>query len=255
MIRIPGVTLLDAKNSEKSPENYGIYGHYGCGKTALAGDMILYYQSLGKECLYVVTPDEDPYTTLAQFDIGEVVAPAMTMSDLEKIFQGAAKAKVDVVVLDSMKGLYRLAMDKAIGKNKYPVENKEWAPVHDHFTTAVTLWKEAAPISVFLCPADRSTDSFVSPGEKKPNLIACDLPGKMAAGIRGQVSYMGYLTADLDNDTKEFDRKLSFVPEKGILTMARGLVRPMTEPITLNPGFGGNWERVLAALDEHREVQ
>ena len=126
--------------------------------------------------------------------------------------------------------------------------------MHDAFTSIVNKWKDATPISIFLCPADRSSDSFVDPGAKKPNLITCDLPGKMAAGIMGAVSYMGYLTSELHESTRTFQREITFVPQRGVLTLARGLVTQMTEPIKLVDGVEGNWANIQATFEAHRVV-
>jgi len=250
-LNIPGVNLLDATNAEKTPENYGLYGHLTTGKTQLAADAAAYYQDQGKSVIYIVTPGEDPYMTLKGFGLGAIVATVRTVAEFEGLLTKVS-GKVDVTILDSMKGLNRLAMDKAIGKDRYPQDGKEWAPVHDAFTSAVNKWLDASPVSIFLCPADRSTDSFVDPGAKKPNLITCDLPGKMATAIRGSVSYMGYITAELNETTRQFDREITFVPQRSVLTLARGLDRQMTEPIKLIDGRSGNWEKIQAAFAEHR---
>lgn len=253
-LNIPGVTLIDASSAEKTPENYGLYGHLTTGKSHLGADAAKFYQDQGMSVIYVVTPGEDPYTTLKSFGLGGIIAPVKSVKEFETLMDKIAK-KIDVCILDSMKGLNRLSMDSVIGKNKYPADGKEWAPVHDAFESVVNKWKDATPISIFLCPADRSSDSFVDPGAKKPNLITCDLPGKMAAQIRGAVSYMGYIESELDEETRVFKRTITFVPQRGVLTLARGLVNQMTEPIVLDPGYNGNWAKIQEAFEAHRVIE
>lgn len=252
MLNIPGVKLIDASNAETTPENYGLYGHLTTGKTHLAADAARFYIEQGLKVVYIVTPGEDPYTTVKGFDLGEILAPVHNVKEFDAVCDAVAKAKYDVTILDSMKGLSRITMDKAIGKDRYPVDGKEWGPAHDAFVSAVNKWKDCSRVSIFLCPADRSSDSFVDPGAKKPNLITCDLPGKMAAGIRGSVSYMGYIEAELDEKTRQFSRTITFVPQRGILTLARGLDVQMTEPIALNAGRSGNWAKIQDAFEAHR---
>jgi hypothetical protein len=255
MLRIPGVKLSAAVVGN-TPFNLCMYGHLTAGKTHMAADAAKHYMEQGKKVVYVVTPGEDPHTTLVRFGLGEIIATVNSLTDYEKVMK-ALKGNIDVVILDSIKGLQRMVFDQKIGKDKYPKVTKtenDWPQCHDAFISAMNLWKDAAEISIALCPADRSSDRFDSPDAQKPNLICCDLAGKMAADIRSIMSYMGYIESDLDEDNSVFNRTISFVPSRRILTLARGLLRQMTQPIPLVDGVG-NWERVLNAFEEHKQEE
>ena len=251
MLTIPGVKTRAAVIGE-TPETYIFYGHHTTGKTHLAADAAAHYQKLGKSVLYVVTPGEEPEATLSQFGLGEIITSVNKAAEVDELIK-AITDKVDVVIVDSLKGLNRLIMDKLCGKDKMPQDSKGWVPAHEAFSSAVTAFKAASPVTIFLCPADRSTDSFVDPDGKKPNVIACDLPGRMSTAIRATVSYMAYVESSFDQKTKVFTRSASFVPDNNILTLARGLRQPMTEPIVFT-GFDGQWGQITTALEEQRNA-
>lgn len=256
MLNIPGLKLTSAEFGQ-SPENYIIYGHHTAGKTNFAATAVEYYHERDKRVLYVVTPGEDPSTTLAQFGLGDIIVHVKDIREWEDVCKKAS-GKIDVIIVDSLKGLQRMSMDRAVGKDKYPKVTtgkdavNEWPAVHDAFATALNALRDVAPVSIGLCPADRSTDSFLTPDEKKPNLIGCDLAGKYAASVRGLVSYMGYVESNLDETTKQFERAITFVPARQLLTVARGLVRQMTSPIPIT-GVHGGWEAMQLAFEEHRK--
>lgn len=252
MLTIPGVNLVEATVGN-TPENYILAGHHASGKSNLAADALKFYQSQGKQGIYIVTPGEDPYMTVSQHDLGPVLVNIEKIADFDRVIDKVA-GKVDVIVMDSLKGLNRLAFDKAVGKDKYPKDSKEWAPAHEAFVSVVNKLKAASPVTIMLVPSDRSTDSFVDPNATKPNLIACDLPGKSSVQIQGAVSYLGYMESTLNADTKQFAHSITFVPQRGLLTLARGLRRQMTEPIALK-GIGGNWERIQEAFEAHRREE
>jgi len=252
MLRIPGVTLTSATVGN-TPFNVCLYGHLTSGKTHMMADAAKHYLAEDKNVLYVVTPGEDPHTTLVRFGLGDIICTVANINEYETLMK-AARGKIDVVILDSIKGVQRMVLDKLVGPNKYPKVTKtenDWPQCHDAFIASMNLWKDVAPISLSIVPADRSTDRFDSPDAAKPNLICCDLAGKMAADIRSIMSYMGYIESDLDEATKQFNRTISFVPSRRILTLARGLVRQMVEPIVLPDGMGG-WAKVLEAFEEHK---
>jgi len=252
ILSIPGVKTINASEAEEAPLNLGIFGPSQAGKTQLLASIAKFYQEQGLTVLYLATPNEDPYTTLSQFDLGSIVVPIDKAATFDKVAESVQRSKqVDVVLLDSLNGLSRMTMDRAIGVNRYPADSKEWAPTHDAFFSAVVKLKDMARISVFACAADRSADSFATPDAKKPNLIACDLPGKMATGISGAVSGLGYVQAELDDEKKVFNRSISFVPAKGTITFLRGLKRPMVEPIPLT-SFHDGWTEVVKVINEHK---
>lgn len=248
-LNIPGVKFVNPKSEVN--HSYGIYGHFNTGKTHLMADAAMYYMDKGMSVIYVITPEEDPMATLEKFDLGQIAVQVEDGKEFESLM-GKIKGKVDVCILDSIKGMNRMAMDKAIGKDRYPAESKDWGPAHDAFSSLAGVWKRATPISIFVCPADRSSDSFTNPNQKTPNLITCDLPGKMAAGIQGLVSHIGYLTAERNSKTGQREREVTFVPEKHLLSCARSLTREMTESIKLDLGKEGNWAKIMEAFDEHR---
>ena len=258
MLQIPGFKPTAAVIG-KTPFNLTIYGHLTAGKTHFAADACQYYLAQGKRVMYVVTPGEDPHTTLVGAGLGEIILTVANLGEYEKLMK-AAVGKVDVCILDSAKGLQRMVFDQKIGKDKYPKVTKtenDWPQCHDATISAFNMWKDVAEVSIALCPADRSSDRFDSPDATKPNLICCDLAGKMASDIRSINSYMGYLESDLDEENKIFNRTLSFVPSRRILSLARGLTTQMLEPIVLDDGMG-NYEKMLNAFEEHKgngEVQ
>ena len=251
-LNIPGVKLESATIG-RTPFNFCGYGHLTSGKTHMMADAAKYYMEQGLRVLYVVTPGEDPHTTLMRFGLGEIICTVEKIEEYETLMN-RAKGNIDVVILDSIKGVQRMVLDKLVGKNKYPKVTKtdnDWPQVHDAFIAAMGLWKDVCDISLSIVPADRSTDRFDSPDATKPNLICCDLAGKMAADIRSIMSYMAYIESELDEEEKVFHRTISFVPSRRILTLARGLIRQMVEPIVLPDGEGG-WATMLAAIEEHK---
>lgn len=257
-LAIPGVTLYDPANEEQREESYVIYGHYNTGKSHVAASAVKHYLEDGKTCLYVVCSGEDPYMTIGQLEIGQCVAKVQSMKDYTQLMKALMRSnpkeayKVDVIVLDSLAALSRMVTDQACGVGRYPDDPKKWRGIHDQFGIALTAWRECAPISIAVCPADRGADMFVTPDAKKPNLITPALPGQQATTLTGKVQYLGYLESSIEKDSHTVNRRIYFGPEEHCLTRANGVKRQMVEPVELVDG-PSNWTRIQEAIEAHRK--
>lgn len=252
MLKIPGITFESASTPGEVKLNMLLNGHFGAGKTHVAGSACRMIQDAGKEAVYLALPGEDPFATLSRFGLETCIYQAQTAREVEGFISKVKAGNIDLLVIDSLFSLYRLALDILFGKGASPKEAKEWGLSHDRFTSMLTGLQGLAPVTISLCPADRSADTFINPDQKKPNIIGSNLPGKFATQIAGFHTHVGYLTQEVDKETKQVHREISFVPGDSILTRANGLVRPMVEPIVLD-GVEA-WSQVLDALASHQTI-
>ena len=259
-LAIPGVTLIDAADVEQKEESYVLYGHYNSGKSHLLASALKYYMDQGKEVLYIVcnssSVGEDPMMTISQLGLGEVVAKVDTMRDYQAIMKALQTARrqgkgFDVVGLDSLASLSRLAVDSIAGVGKHP-EYEQWTKIHNAYGVAITAWKECCPISIAVVPADRRADTWANPEAKKKNLITPQLPGQQASSLIGRVQYLGYVEAEkVDGKIR---RKIYFGPEDHCQTRVNGLLREIEEPIELEHG-PDNWARIQDVFEAHRQPE
>jgi hypothetical protein len=259
-IAIPGVQLIDPAKEEQKEESYVLYGHYNSGKSHLLASAMRYYIDQGKSVLYIVCTSsslgEDPMMTIGQLGIGECVAKIGSMRDFQTLMKGLQqlalkKQGIDVVGLDSLASLSRLAVDSVAGPGKHP-EYEQWTKIHNAYGVAVTAWKECAPISIAVVPADRRADTWANPESKKKNLIVPQLPGQQAGSLIGKVQYLGYLEAE--KNEKQIQRRIYFGPEDHCQSRANGLLREIVEPIELDHG-PDNWAKIQQVFEEHRKPE
>lgn len=265
MITIPGVKMINPADDHKPDESWLIYGHHDTGKSHLLADAMVYYQGLGLNTIILVLAGEDPMTTYSQFGLGSSVVKVKTLAEYDKVIKAVA-GKVDVIGMDSVTPLQRTVMDSLFGINQFPGSQegsdpkRDWPKAHAKLNQMLNMWKDAAPISIAVAPADRSADSFIDPESKKSNLVCVNLDGKAAYAIQGAIPRIGYLEANLvtkiDPKTKvsttSIHRLLHFEKRPGFLSRANGAKKPITEPLELDESSGG-WQKVVELFNGKEE--
>lgn len=258
LIKIPGVEITDPSKVEESKDSFLIMGHLNRGKSFVAADALKYYQQKGMEVLYIATPGENPEGTIAQFELGQCFVRTNKLGDFESVTK-AIKGKIDVLVIDSLKGLQRMVMDQLVGRGKTPEDYKLWVPTHDRFRQAIIdAIANTNKYVIALCPSDRSVDSFLNPqikGQPAPQatLISAELDGKQTTKVGSLFQQAGYIESKVVKDTDgtpTVTRQIHFEPDDKLLTRTNGLASPIVKPIELKQGIGV-WEGIIEVFTEH----
>lgn len=254
-LNIPGVEFVNPRETNNPTMSHIIYGPFQAGKSYLMGDAIAYYKAQGKTCMYLAIGSEDPSETLKHHDIGDCFASITTLEQYHDVMAaiGAGTVTLDVIALDSIKKLFRIVMDDVVGLGGYPTDGRvEWPLCHNKFGVALAAWKEAATISLATCPATLGKDHFKSPDQyATKDRITPDLAGSAESYVAGEVQFIGYLDAELDESTSVTTRTLDYRKSNSILTRTDGLSKPITDLLTLPDGPGA-WDLIVTTFDAHR---
>lgn len=209
-----------------------IHGASNTGKTYLAGSAMKYYLEEGKSVFFVDTVGEEGTRSIVDMGLPVDVAETVdTYKDFQEILKERTAAKTGLLVVDSLKFVWKYIMLDVLKSDRAPVISKtstDWTDLYRAYDKMLVQLIGAATDLIVLCPSDISMNEV-----KGELMITPDLPGRKRAETVSSMDMVGYLESDpLGAKTR---RVLSFHGRGGITTKMRSRT-PVTSSFPIIEG-------------------
>lgn len=231
-----------------SPDHQRIllHGQSNAGKTFLAGSAMAYYVAQGRSTYFIDTKGEEGTRSIINFGLGGGYAETVeTFADYQEAIKEVTAAKTDLLVVDSLKFVWKMIMMHVLKSDRSPVISKtstDWQDLYRCYDRMLFDLVGAAKDLIVICPSDVSKDMV-----KDEMLTGPDLPGRKIPDTIAAFDMVGYM---VNSSVATMSRRmLNFQGMNGVTTKFRASKKALTAGIKVEDGINA-WAGIQNILAE-----